>query len=126
MLLYIIFFVTGSLAVDSLIPDLPSEPGMVSPELGLLIMGALNAILIIALLESSRYRGWKLAFGLAFAYYMKYLQVQKYPPQGDVCCTRIVHGYAPGSSGWVAGNYCPDISFCSSFLYLGKKKEKKK
>lgn len=79
MLLYIIFFVTGSLAVDSLIPDLPSEPGMVSPELGLLIMGALNAILIIALLESSRYRGWKLAFGLAFAYYMKYLQVQKFP-----------------------------------------------
>ena len=68
-LLYIIFFVTGSLAVDSLIPDLPSEPGMVSPELGLLIMGALNALLIIALIESSRYRGWKLAFGLAFAYY---------------------------------------------------------
>jgi len=69
MLLYIIFFVAGSLAVDSLIPDLPSEPGMVSPEVGLLIMGALNAILIIVLIESSRYRGWKLAFGLAFAYY---------------------------------------------------------
>ena len=68
-LLYIIFFVTGSLAVDSLIPDLPSEPGMVSPELGLLIMGALNAMLIIALIESSRYRGLKLSFGLAFAYY---------------------------------------------------------
>jgi hypothetical protein len=69
MLLYIIFFVAGSLAVDSLIPDLPSEPGMVSPEAGLLIMGALNAMLIIVLIESSRYRGWKLALGLAFAYY---------------------------------------------------------
>jgi hypothetical protein len=67
--LYIIFFVAGSLAVDSLIPDLPSEPGMVSPEVSLLIMGALNALLIIALIESSRYRGWNLAFGLAFAYY---------------------------------------------------------
>lgn len=44
MLLYIIFFVAGSLAVDSLIPDLHSEPGMVSPEVGLLIMGALNAM----------------------------------------------------------------------------------
>jgi len=32
-------------------------------------MGALNALLIIALIESSRYRGWNLAFGLAFAYY---------------------------------------------------------
>ncbi len=64
MLLYIIFFVAGSLAVDSLIPDLPSEPGMVSPEAGLLIMGALNAMLIIVLIESSRYHGWKLAFGL--------------------------------------------------------------
>ncbi len=69
VLLYIIFFIAGSLAVDSLIPDLPTEPGMVSPEVGLLLMGALNALLIIALIESSRYRGWKLAFGLAFAYY---------------------------------------------------------
>ena len=69
MLLYIIFFVAGSLAVDSLIPDLPTEPGIVSPQVGLLLMGVLNALLIIALIESSRYRGWKLAFGLAFAYY---------------------------------------------------------
>ena len=68
-LLYIIFFVVGSLAVDTLIPDLPSEPGMVSPQVGLLIMGAFNSLLIIALIESSRYCGWKLAFGLAFAYY---------------------------------------------------------
>ncbi len=67
--LYIIFFVAGSLAVDALIPEMPTEPGMVSPEMGLLIMGALNSLLIIALIESSRYRGWKLAFGLAFAYY---------------------------------------------------------
>jgi hypothetical protein len=37
-------FVAGSLAVDSLIPDLHSEPGKVSPEVGLLIMGALNAM----------------------------------------------------------------------------------
>ena len=68
-LLYITFFVVGSLAVDTLIPDLPSEPGMVSPEVGLLLMGVFNALLIIALIEGSRYRGWKLAFGLAFAYY---------------------------------------------------------
>ncbi len=69
MLLYIVFFVAGSLAVDTLIPDLPTEPGMVSPQVGLLLMGVLNSLLIIALIESSRYRGWKLAFGLAFAYY---------------------------------------------------------
>ena len=69
MLLYIIFFIAGSLADDSLIPDLPTEPGMVSPQVGLLLMGALNALLIIAFIESSRYRGWKLAIGLAFAYY---------------------------------------------------------
>lgn len=68
-LLYILFFVVGSMAVDTLIPDLPSEPGMVSPQVGLLIMGVFNSLLIIALIESSRYRGWKLAFGLACAYY---------------------------------------------------------
>ncbi len=57
------------MAVDPFIPDLASEPGLVSAELTLLIMGVLNALLIMALIESSRYRGWKLALGLGFAYY---------------------------------------------------------
>ena len=67
--LYIVFFVIGSLAVDSLMPELSSEPGLVSAEAGLLIMGFLNTLLVMALIQSSRYRGWKLALVLAFSYY---------------------------------------------------------
>jgi len=67
--LFIPFFLLGAMAVDPFIPDMVSEPGLVSAELALLIMGVLNALLVMALIESSRYRGWKLALGLAFAYY---------------------------------------------------------
>jgi len=67
--LFIGFFMLGAMAVDPYIPDLTSEPGLLAPEFTLLVMGVLNALLIMALIESSRYRGWKLALGLAFAYY---------------------------------------------------------
>jgi hypothetical protein len=68
-ILFVIFFMIGAMAVDPFIPDLTSEPGLVSAELTLLIMGVLNALLVMALIESSRCSGWKLAMGLAFAYY---------------------------------------------------------
>lgn len=67
--LFIPIFMSGAMAVDPFIPVVASEPGLVSAELALLVMGILNALLVIALIESSRYRGWKLALGLAFAYY---------------------------------------------------------
>lgn len=67
--LYVVFFVIGSLAVDPLIPELASEPGLVSAEAGLLLMGVLNTLLVMALIQSSRYSGWKLALVLAFSYY---------------------------------------------------------
>jgi len=59
----------GAMAVDPYIPDLESEPGLLSAELTLLLMGVMNALLVMALIESSRYRGWKLIMGLAFSYY---------------------------------------------------------
>jgi hypothetical protein len=67
--LFIPIFMSGAMAVDPFIPVVASEPGLVSAELALLVMGILNALLVIALIENSRYRGWKLALGLAFAYY---------------------------------------------------------
>ena len=67
--LFILFFMLGAMAVDPYIPDLESEPGLLSAELTLLLMGVVNALLVMALIESSRYRGWKLIMGLAFAYY---------------------------------------------------------
>ena len=69
LLLFFILFVIGSMAVSGLLPDIASEPGPVPATIGFLIFGLLNTLLIIALILSSRWNGWKLTLVLAFAYY---------------------------------------------------------
>lgn len=69
VVLYIVFFMVGSQAVAGFIPDIASEPGVVSPELGILIISVVNTLIITGLILNSRWTGWKLALGLAFAYY---------------------------------------------------------
>ena len=67
--LFFILFVIGSMAVSGVLPDIESEPGLVPDNIGFFIFGILNTILIIALILSSRWHGWKLVLTLAFAYY---------------------------------------------------------
>lgn len=68
--LFIVFFVIGSTAVaDVLPPNATSEPGLVSPTSGLLIVALANLLVITALILSSRWGGWKLAVSLALVYY---------------------------------------------------------
>ena len=69
LVLFLILFVIGSMAVSGLLPDRSSEPGLVPNEIGFMIFGVLNTILIISVILSSRWYGWKLALALAFAYY---------------------------------------------------------
>ena len=69
VVLHAIFFVAGSMAVSGHIPDIPSEPGIVSGEAGLLLISAINTLIVMALILSSRWSGWKLILGLSFAYY---------------------------------------------------------
>ena len=69
LLLFFILFVIGSMAVSGLLPDIASEPGPVPKDIGFLIFGVLNTLLIIAMILSSRWYGWKLTLVLAFAYY---------------------------------------------------------
>ena len=69
LVLFLILFVIGSMAVSELLPDTGSEPGLVPKDIGFLIFGILNTLLIIAVILSSRWYGWKLALTLAFAYY---------------------------------------------------------
>jgi len=57
------------MAVSGVLPDIESEPGLVPDNIGFLIFGILNTILIITLILSSRWHGWKLVLTLAFAYY---------------------------------------------------------
>ena len=72
-LLYILFlvcFITGSLAVAGVLPDTaPSEPGLVSPGAGVLIIGLVNVLVISSLILTSRWRGRWLAVALALAYF---------------------------------------------------------
>lgn len=70
--LLILFYgclIIGSLAIEGMLPDIKAEPGLVPSNLGVLIMGITNTLLVIVLILSSRWDGWKLTLGLAFAYY---------------------------------------------------------
>jgi len=68
--LFIVFFVIGSIAVTGVMPDNAiSEPGLVPATTGLLIIALADLLVIAALILASRWSGWKLAVSLALAYY---------------------------------------------------------
>jgi len=69
VVLFNVFFIGGSQAVSGLIPNIKSEPGLVSDVTGILIISIVNTLLVMGLVLSSRWRRWKLALGLSFAYY---------------------------------------------------------
>jgi len=69
LILFYIFYIGGSLAVSSVLPVTQPEPGLVSLNLGLLIVGIANTLLVMALIIYSRWTGWKLFLSLAFAWY---------------------------------------------------------
>lgn len=69
LLLFLILFVIGSMAVSGMLPDMESEPGPVPKDSGFLIFGVLNTLLIIVMIKSSRWYGLKLIMALSFAYY---------------------------------------------------------
>ncbi|RLD64553.1 MAG: hypothetical protein DRI95_10525 [Bacteroidetes bacterium] len=69
LLLFFVLFIIGTMAVSGMLPDIKSEPGLVPNNIGFLIFGITNMFLIIALILSSRWNGWKLALLLGAAYY---------------------------------------------------------
>jgi len=69
VLLFAVFFTAGSIVVEGQLPDVEAEPGLVSPEAGILIISAINTLLIIAVIVTSRYSGWRLMAALAVSYY---------------------------------------------------------
>jgi hypothetical protein len=69
LFLFYVFFISGSMAISGMLLDIESDPGLVEGNIGFLIFGILNMILIIGLILSSRWNGWKLALALGFAYY---------------------------------------------------------
>ncbi|MCC5929089.1 MAG: hypothetical protein JJU28_07570 [Cyclobacteriaceae bacterium] len=69
MVLYCILMIFGSMAVAEYIPDNTSDPGLVSPLTGLLIIAAANTALVVALIKNSVLKGLKLAVVLSVVYY---------------------------------------------------------
>ena len=69
-LLFLICFVMGSAAIAAALPTVAaSEPGLVAPGTGLLIIALVNVVVIAALILNSRWRGWTVAIALALSYY---------------------------------------------------------
>src|SRR5690554_5133345 len=76
--LFLVFYVMGSMFIS--LPETAasgvtvsetavSEPGLVSPTSGLLIIALVNLMIIVPLIKTSRWGGWKLALLLALSYY---------------------------------------------------------
>jgi hypothetical protein len=72
ILLFILYFpiwIIGTLAVGDLIPETASQPGLMSDTSGMLILGLINTTLIITLIVTSKWHGWRLALFVGIAYY---------------------------------------------------------
>ncbi len=69
LLLFYVLFIIGTMAVSGMLPEIESEPGLIDNNIGFLIFGIINMLLIIGLILSSRWGGWKLALLMGFAYY---------------------------------------------------------
>lgn len=67
--LYFPIWIIGTLAMGDMEPTTLSEPGLVSDANAMLLLGIINTVLIIGMIVSSRWHGWKLALLLALAYY---------------------------------------------------------
>ncbi len=69
LILFYILFILGTIAISGILPEIESEPGLVPGNSGFLLFGIINTLLVVGLILSSRWNGWKLAVSLAFAYY---------------------------------------------------------
>lgn len=67
--LYFPIWIIGTLAMGDLVPTTISEPGLVSDASAMLFLGIINTALIVGMILSSRWHGWRLALFLSLAYY---------------------------------------------------------
>jgi hypothetical protein len=72
IIIYIPLWIAGTMAVAGHLPNNPSEPGLVEGISGMLVLSAINTLLIVGFIVSSRWRGWRLALFLAVAYYVSF------------------------------------------------------
>lgn len=68
-ILYIPIWIAGAMFIQDVLPDFQSEPGLVNETTGMLLLALINTLLIISVIVTSKWRGWKLALILSVAYY---------------------------------------------------------
>lgn len=69
LILFSVLFILGSVVMTAMPADAVSDPGLVSDAAALLIYVLSHVLIVLMLILTSRWRGWKLAAALAFSYY---------------------------------------------------------
>ena len=70
VILYFVLFAAGGALVAPYLPDRPAEPGPVPQMTGLLIVCSLTVLVIMLMIHSSRWHGWKLVLSMSVAFYL--------------------------------------------------------
>jgi hypothetical protein len=70
IVLYFILFALGGGMVAPYLPTTPAEPGPVPEMTGLLIVCAATVLVVMGMLHSSRWHGWKLIVSMSVAFYL--------------------------------------------------------
>jgi hypothetical protein len=68
-ILFFAIFVSSSGLVTPYLPTTPAEPGPVDQVISVVVVSAACVLVIILMIESSRWRGWKLIAAMSLAYY---------------------------------------------------------
>jgi len=70
VVLYFILFAVGGGLVAQYLPEAAAEPGPVSQMTGLLIVCATTVLVIMLMIHSSHWHGWKLILSMSVAFYL--------------------------------------------------------
>ena len=68
--LYFILFAAGGGIVAPYLPGTPAEPGPVPEMIGLLIVCSTTVLIVMGMIYSSRWHGWKLILSMSVAFYL--------------------------------------------------------
>lgn len=68
-ILNIPIWISGAMMLQDYLSDTHSEPGLMNETTGIFFLALVNTLLIISMIVTSKWRGWKLALILAVAYY---------------------------------------------------------
>lgn len=69
LVLFVVFFILGSMVITELPVDAVSDPGPFPEIIGLLIYAAAHVLIILFLILTSRWEGLRLSAALSFSYY---------------------------------------------------------